>query len=162
MRAAVDRSLGQALQWRNLTSADGQYSVRYREGVRMLPEMQNLMHVLAANGIDVWVVTASFEQTVKALACPDDFGYNVPLSNVLGIRLTTENGGSVSSCPSPLCFVRWVLVSVGSSFLAVSSVHQHNRPQLARDVQGRQGERRSLCFVHSTHLLTLFCLLWLR
>lgn len=65
----------------------GVVSISYVEGMRLAPEISNLMNTLRSNGIDVYVVSAGFEPVVEAIASSPEFGYNVPKDHVFGLRL---------------------------------------------------------------------------
>jgi phosphoserine phosphatase len=64
----------------------------YKWGLRLVPEMANLMQVLRDNGIDVYVCSASHETVVRVFAGLPKYGYNVPPENVLGMRTKMSNG----------------------------------------------------------------------
>ena len=61
-------------------------------GIRIHEEMRGLMHTLRANGIDVYVSTASIDDVVRVFAGHPDYGYGVPEENVIGLRLTMKDG----------------------------------------------------------------------
>ena len=61
-------------------------------GIRVHEEIRGLMHTLRANGIDVYVSTASIDDVVRVFAGHADFGYGVPPENVIGLRLEMDNG----------------------------------------------------------------------
>lgn len=90
--ACVHKHMGIELKWRNFTSADGTITTSVRQGLRTLAELANLFHVLQANGIDPFIVSASLETAVAAFATNPLFGYGLPRSHVLGMRLSQVNG----------------------------------------------------------------------
>lgn len=81
---------GQAGQVKN--SDIGNY---FRKGLRIIPEMVNLMNALRDNGIEVYVSTAAVDMVVRNFACNPLYGYNVPEENVIGIRLELDEDGRI-------------------------------------------------------------------
>jgi phosphoserine phosphatase len=96
-RAAIKEQLGEALRevtWkgpRKFDSKAGPIDVTFRSGLRVHPEMQDLMASLRGAGIDVYIVTASLKQVVEVFA-GKGFGYNVPADHVLGLELREKDG----------------------------------------------------------------------
>lgn len=72
----------------------GVVKISYVEGMRVVPEIADLMHTLQRNGIDVFVVSAGFEPLVKVNATRPEFGYNIPPDRVYGLRLETSATGT--------------------------------------------------------------------
>lgn len=68
---------------------------KFRKGLRIIPEMANLMNSLRANGIDVYISTAAVDMVVRSFASNPVYGYNVPKENVYGIRLELDENGCV-------------------------------------------------------------------
>lgn len=64
----------------------------YKRGLRTLPEISNLMNVLRAHGIQVYVCTASLDNVIRVFAGLPKYGYNLPPENVIGMRVAMENG----------------------------------------------------------------------
>jgi phosphoserine phosphatase len=64
----------------------------YKKGLRIAPEMSNLMNVLRDSGFDVYVCSASHETVVRVFAGLPKYGYNVPPENVIGMKTKYENG----------------------------------------------------------------------
>jgi len=75
-----------------LKTKAGPIETTYRTGLRVHPEMQELMASLRAAGIDVYVVSASLKQIVEVFAGPGEFGYGVPRDHVIGMELDVQNG----------------------------------------------------------------------
>lgn len=71
----------------------------FRQGLRATPEMESLMHTLRANGIDVYVCSASLDSVIRGFASSDKFGYNVPDENVIGMKLNVTDNKYVPSIP---------------------------------------------------------------
>lgn len=68
----------------------------YKDGLRIEPEISDLMAVLKANGIDVYICSASHQNVVEVFASLPKYTYNVPKENVLGMRTKVENGKFIS------------------------------------------------------------------
>lgn len=64
----------------------------YKYGLRLAPEMSNLMNVLRDNGIDVYVCSASHEAVVRVFASLPKYGYNVPEENVVAMKTKMTDG----------------------------------------------------------------------
>lgn len=78
---------------KTLVTGAGQISKGgYRTGLRIIPEMCNLMDALRSNGIHVYVCSASLDNVVCVFAGLSKYGYSVPEENVLGMRLAAVNG----------------------------------------------------------------------
>ncbi len=60
-------------------------------GLRLTEEIADLMQTLRANGIDVYVCTASLEDVVAVFATNPKYGYNVARENIIGMRLNKVN-----------------------------------------------------------------------
>lgn len=70
-----------------LTGKAGKVSHKYNSGLRTQPETANLFHQLMANGITVYIVSASLEDIVEVFATDSTYGYNLKPENVYGMRL---------------------------------------------------------------------------
>jgi len=92
-----DDGLGQALakaKWmspESLPSQAGVVGAFHWSGLRITEEQVDLMNALRANGIDVYICTASLEDVVAVFAGNPKYGYNVPRENVIGMRLEKVN-----------------------------------------------------------------------
>lgn len=64
----------------------------YKKGLRLAPEMSNLINVLRENGFDVYICSASHETVVRVFAGLPKYGYNVPPENVIAMKTKMENG----------------------------------------------------------------------
>lgn len=71
----------------------GQVKTSFNDGMRVVPEIANPMHVLQRNGIDDFVVSAGFELLVRTIATRAEFGYQLPANHVFGLRLETNDKG---------------------------------------------------------------------
>lgn len=70
----------------------GVVTATHFHGIRIHEEVRALMHALRANGIDVYVSTASIDDVVRVFASHPNYGYGVPPENVIGLRLTMQDG----------------------------------------------------------------------
>lgn len=77
---------------RSLPGRAGVVADTHFHGIRVHEEIRGLMHTLRANGIDVYVSTASIDDVVRVFAGHEDFGYGVPAENVIGLRLDMADG----------------------------------------------------------------------
>ncbi|AMA71495.1 MULTISPECIES: haloacid dehalogenase-like hydrolase [Aneurinibacillus] len=99
--ASNDYSLGDAIRkvtWTSPTSLAGNAGVvtaTHITGIRLTPEIANLMNTFRSNGIDVYVVSASMEEVVEVFATNPKYGYNLPKENVIGMRLETNSDGKI-------------------------------------------------------------------
>ncbi len=75
-----------------MNSKIGVIKYSYKTGLRVLPEMQNLLTAFESNGIDVFIVSASFKPVVEAFSEMNAFGYNIPNDRVIAMELNTKNG----------------------------------------------------------------------
>ncbi|CAG2331066.1 MULTISPECIES: haloacid dehalogenase-like hydrolase [Burkholderia] len=69
-------------------------------GIRIHEEIRAVMHTLRANGIDVYVSTASLDDVVRVFAGNPNYGYGVPPENVIGLRLDMQDGKYTSTYPA--------------------------------------------------------------
>ena len=70
----------------------GVIATTHFHGLRIHEENRALMHTLRANGIDVYVSTASLDDVVRVFAGHADYGYEVAQENVIGLRLEIKDG----------------------------------------------------------------------
>lgn len=97
VQALSEKSIDQALQdkltsetWESpegLKGESGQITVTFKRGVRSVKEMQNLYKTLMANGIDVYICSASYIDVIIPYASNSKYGYNIPKENVTAMRL---------------------------------------------------------------------------
>ena len=62
------------------------------QGMRIYPDMANLYQACMANGIDVYIVSASPEPIILPIATSPAYGYNIPRNHVFGVLYATGNG----------------------------------------------------------------------
>lgn len=100
---SIDYSLADKLEYQtwespaSLKGEAGQVSVKFKTGIRSVAEMQNLYKTLMANGIDVYVCSASYYDVIVPYATNSKYGYNVPKENVTAMRLAKDNSGTIQS-----------------------------------------------------------------
>jgi HAD superfamily phosphoserine phosphatase-like hydrolase len=98
-REAIARELGTGLakvKQRSPAALPGRAGVveaTYDVGLRVIPEMQDLVATLQANGIDVFIVSASFKPIVEAFGAPGAFGYGIPPEKVIAMELDVDANG---------------------------------------------------------------------
>lgn len=68
----------------------GAISYSYKTGLRVFPEMMSLYSAFRANGIDVFVITASYGPVVEVFS--GRYGYNVPADKVIGMEIAEKDG----------------------------------------------------------------------
>ena len=73
----------------------GALSYSYKTGLRIFPEMQNLISTFKSRGIDVFIVSASYKPVVETFAGFGNFGYNVPSEKVIAMELATDASGKI-------------------------------------------------------------------
>ncbi len=78
-------------------SFSGPLSYSYKTGLRVLPEMQNLISTFTSRGIEVYIVSASYKPVVEVFSGSGNFGYNVPAGNVIAMELATNANGKIMS-----------------------------------------------------------------
>lgn len=81
----------------SLPGKAGVVSVSWKNGLRLMPEMQDLFRAMRAAGIDVWVCTASFVDVIKEISSNPKFGYNNPADRVLGMELERDANGIIQT-----------------------------------------------------------------
>ncbi|MFD1260795.1 haloacid dehalogenase-like hydrolase [Entomomonas asaccharolytica] len=78
-----------------IASKAGQVSTVWHNGLRLVPEMQDLYHKLREAGIDVWVCSASFIDVIKEISSNPKFGYNNQASKVIAMELERDANGVI-------------------------------------------------------------------
>jgi hypothetical protein len=82
---------------RQLPGKAGVVVATHFHGIRIHEEIRSLMQALRANGIDVFVSTASLDDVVRVFASHPNYGYSVPPENVIGLRLAMKDGKYTST-----------------------------------------------------------------
>ena len=100
-----NRALGDGLRKlkyessRQLPGKAGVVVASHFHGIRIHEEIRSLMQTLRANGIDVFVSTASLDDVVRVFASHPNYGYGVPPENVIGLRLDMKDGKYTNNYP---------------------------------------------------------------
>ncbi|WP_283675456.1 haloacid dehalogenase-like hydrolase [Butyricicoccus sp. Marseille-Q5471] len=71
----------------------GKITASYLTGITFTEEVKDLYQTLMANNIDVYVVSASFIDVIRAAACDPYFGLNVPKNQVFAMELKKDVNG---------------------------------------------------------------------
>ncbi len=79
----------------NFKTKAGVVGYSYKSGLRVLPEMQNLISTFKDYGIEVFIVSASYKQVVEEFSGIGLFGYNIPSSNVIAMELALSGEGKI-------------------------------------------------------------------
>jgi phosphoserine phosphatase len=79
----------------SLQTRSGVVSYSYRSGLRVFPEMQDLISTFRSNGIDVFIVSASYKPVVEVFSGIGTFGYNVPSGHVIAMELAVDQKGKI-------------------------------------------------------------------
>ena len=96
--ASNDHGIGDALRKvkyespKTLPGKAGVIATSHFHGIRIHEEIRSVMHTLRANGVDVYVSTASLDDVVRVFAGHPNYGYGVPPENVIGLRLEMKDG----------------------------------------------------------------------
>ena len=86
----------ETITWKSPPSLPGRFgpvTVTWRNGLRLLPEMQALYQELRRAGFDVWVCTASFSEGIREVSSAPEFGYHNPPEQVIGMELERDSQG---------------------------------------------------------------------
>ena len=78
-----------------LKTRSGNVSCSHRTGLRVIPEIQDLFSALQRNGIDVFIVSASYKPVVEAFSGTGAYGYNLPADHVIAMDLETGSDGKI-------------------------------------------------------------------
>ncbi|WP_370679752.1 haloacid dehalogenase-like hydrolase [Comamonas sp. GB3 AK4-5] len=73
----------------------GMVEVSWKNGLRLVPEMQNLYAHLRDAGFDIWICSASFVDVVREIASNPSFGYQQPSDRVLAMELERDAQGRI-------------------------------------------------------------------
>ena len=79
----------------NLRTKAGIVNYTYNSGLRVFPEIQNLISTFRKHGIEVFIVSASYKPVVETFSGIGAFGYNVPPENVIAMELATTSNGII-------------------------------------------------------------------
>jgi phosphoserine phosphatase len=79
----------------NLTTKAGIVEYSFKSGLRIFPEMQDLISTFKSNGIDVFIVSASYKPVVEVFSGEGTFGYNVSPDHVIAMELAIDKDGKI-------------------------------------------------------------------
>ena len=88
----------ESVKWTSPESLPGKagvVSVKWKNGLRLVPEMQDLYHKLRDNGFDVWICSASFVDMIKEISSNPKFGYSNSDQRVLAMELERDVKGRI-------------------------------------------------------------------
>ena len=97
----IEWQLGQPVEkvkWTSPASVPGKagiVSVSWKNGLRLVPEMQDLFRAFREAGIDIWICSASFVDVVKEISSNPKYGYNSPAERVIGMELERDAAGLI-------------------------------------------------------------------
>ncbi len=100
-KESISRELANQLSKQTIVSPAGLQtkagivSYSYKTGLRIFPEMQNLIATFKSRGIETFIVSASYKPVVEIFAGIGSYGYNVPPENVIAMELATANDGKI-------------------------------------------------------------------
>jgi len=81
----------------DLPGFTGVVSYSFKTGLRVLPEMQNLISTLIKYGIDVFIVSASYKPVVETFSGIGKYGYNLSQDQVIAMEMDTTSEGIILS-----------------------------------------------------------------
>lgn len=99
----VDWQLKQPVEkvkWTSPASIPGKagvVSVSWKNGLRLVPEMQDLFKAFREAGIDIWVCTASFGMVVSEISSNPKNGYYGMADRVIGMELERDANGIIQT-----------------------------------------------------------------
>jgi phosphoserine phosphatase len=75
----------------------GVVSISWKNGLRILPEMQDLYAKFRGAGFDVYVCSASYIDVIKEVSSNPAFGYNNPADRAYAMELERDAKGAIQS-----------------------------------------------------------------
>ena len=85
----------------NMAGRAGIVSVTWRNGFRLIPEMQTLYKTLQEAGVDVYVISASALDVIKSIVTIDKYGFSVPESHVYAMHPLYDKKGKLTHSLDP-------------------------------------------------------------
>lgn len=79
----------------SLPGSAGVVSVSWKNGLRLVPEMQDLFRGFREAGIDIWICSASFVDVVKEISSNPKYGYLSPEDRVIAMELERDAEGKI-------------------------------------------------------------------
>lgn len=86
--------------WQSPDSLAGQAGVVktvWKNGFRLIPEMQDLYKKLQQAGVDVYVVSASALDVIKAIMMQEKYGFSIPASHIYAMHPLYDQEGKLTS-----------------------------------------------------------------
>ncbi|MBP1044636.1 haloacid dehalogenase-like hydrolase [Vagococcus sp. BWB3-3] len=114
---------------RDYVSQSGSVSIQFKRGIRLIPEIQQLMRTFSEKGIKVYIVSASNREVILPFATSDKFGYGLPESQIYGMRLKEQGGKMLPELATGVAQTQ----GVGKTATIKESIevmHQHRGPIL--------------------------------
>ncbi|THF67011.1 haloacid dehalogenase-like hydrolase [Pseudothauera nasutitermitis] len=90
----------EAVKWTSpaaLPGKAGVVSISWKNGLRPVPEMQDLYQKLRASGFDVYVCSASFRDVIREVSSNPEFGYANAVDNVYAMELERDARGVIQT-----------------------------------------------------------------
>jgi phosphoserine phosphatase len=90
----------ESVKWQSpaeLPGAAGVVSISWKNGLRIVPEMQDLYAKLRIAGFDVYVCSASYIDVIKEVSSNPAFGYNNPADRAFAMELERDANGVIQS-----------------------------------------------------------------
>ena len=100
-KEAINYELGNKLSkqtWQSpagFPTSTGLISYTYKTGLRVFPEIQDLISTFKRNGIEVFIVSASYKPVVEVFSGIGNYGYDVPSDHVIAMELATAGDGKI-------------------------------------------------------------------
>lgn len=79
----------------------GIVTVTWKNGFRLIPEMQTLYKNLQEAGVDVYVISASALDVIKSIVTVDKYGFSVPESHVYAMHPLYDKEGKLTHSLDP-------------------------------------------------------------
>jgi phosphoserine phosphatase len=97
VRWQLEQPVGK-IRWETPDSLPGKagcVAVSWKNGLRFVPEMQNLYSLLRQSGFDVWICSASFVDIIREIASNPEYGYQNPENNVCAMEMERDEAGKI-------------------------------------------------------------------
>lgn len=102
--ASLRSALSTPVSEEEWVSPDGKFRGVAEKGIVVPVNMRNLYGALQRQGVDAYIVSASLERIVEALACHPEMGFGLSPDHVFGLRLAegeTVNPAYLEGYPQP-------------------------------------------------------------
>ena len=81
----------------SVSGKSGVVSVGWKNGLRFVPEMQDIFKAFREAGIDIWVCTASLQEVISEVSSNPAYGYYNPAERTIGMLLERDAKGVMKS-----------------------------------------------------------------